>query len=251
MNKQTIIKKSHSIVDTQLAQAQKTIKPHAAKIYRELLSLANQPFKSVEFILGHTKPIVRAIAVYSADTRQQAEQLSINIYQAEKIKRKTLATLPTQALVSIQNMPLSQITEMYLPQALKEVLTLHELFAKRVKKAILESVEKGEHTNAAIVRLKQTLNGMGLSLQPTAYETITRTMIHSSFEEGRQAINNDPAVQDILKGYTYSATQDDRARPEHIEQDGKYADKNDPIIEEWRTLLQDYNCRCTLIEEWI
>jgi SPP1 gp7 family putative phage head morphogenesis protein len=253
VNLTTILSKTQNLQDKALLQTTKSLKSHATRLYLALLSIPNYPFKDANQILqSNAKPLAITIAQNSASIRQQAEQLSLQIVEPHlhKKKQQNLA-IAKSALISVQNRSITELTEMYLPSSLKEVDLLHDAFGKAIQRSITESIRSGEHTNSAIARMKETLNQLGLSLKSNAYETIARTELHKAFEDGRQSINDDPAIQSILLGYTYHAIQDSRTRPEHMQYDGVEVSKNDPLLITLRGLLDDYQCRCTLTESFI
>jgi hypothetical protein len=244
----------------------KSLKRTTNQLYIELLGLARNRSDSPEAILnGYTPTIAKKLATGSAITHQRAEQQALEIatphLKKAKAKKLTLsealggkllaslATKPQQTLISYKQRSLSELQQKYLPKALQETTKLHESFAKAIKKAIQQSVSTSSHTQESIQLLKESLGDIGLSMDNNRlYETIVRTELHSAYTQATLEFDNDPAIQEILWGYEFNSTLDERLRDSHEEENGKQAPKDDPIIDRWRELLAEYNCRCQLLQ---
>jgi SPP1 gp7 family putative phage head morphogenesis protein len=110
-------------------------------------------------------------------------------------------------------------------------------------RAVDKAVEQAVATS-----IRQTFDGMGLQApKPYRLEALYRTQLQTAYSAGRMQANRDPATQDILWGYEYSAVGDDRTRPNHAALDGTRLPKDSP---RWDTITppNGFNCRCVLIE---
>ena len=77
-------------------------------------------------------------------------------------------------------------------------------------------------------------------------ETIVRTNYMDALNQGRKAFFEDPALDDYVVAYQYSAILDDRVRPNHAWMDGKTYSVNNPIWKKWMP-PNGYNCRCMVV----
>ena len=100
----------------------------------------------------------------------------------------------------------------------------------------------------AVAYIRSRLGSAGLSLaRPYVIETIYRTAVQTAYSAGRMQANADPAIQEILWGYQYSAVMDDRTSDLCSRLDQLVRPKDDPV---WQTLTppNHYNCRSDLLE---
>lgn len=77
-------------------------------------------------------------------------------------------------------------------------------------------------------------------------ETIIRTNVNESMNEGRKAFFENPELNDYVVAYEYSAILDDRVRPNHACMDGRVYSVTSPVWDT-HTPPNGYNCRCVLI----
>ena len=109
-------------------------------------------------------------------------------------------------------------------------------------------VEQGMHAREGIAEMRKAFDNAGLTPRnPYLLETLVRTQVQTAYSAGRWNANQDPAIQEILWGYHYATTGDDRVRVHHEALDGTVLPKDDP---RWSTLWtpNGYSCRCETIE---
>ena len=103
-----------------------------------------------------------------------------------------------------------------------------------VEKATANAIREQLTTKSAVESIRAALDRQGVTLQrPYAIETIFRTTMQTAYSAGRWSANEDPAVQEILWGYEYSAVMDDRTTDLCSELDGMRRPKTDEV---WRRL---------------
>lgn len=89
--------------------------------------------------------------------------------------------------------------------------------------------------------------GFGEDVLPGHHiKTIVRDQIQLTYSAASAEFDHLEGVDDMIWGYEYSATGDDRVRPEHEAMDGMRLAKDDP---RWQTHRppNGHNCRCLLI----
>lgn len=117
-----------------------------------------------------------------------------------------------------------------------------------VEKATANAIRDRLTTGSAVEAIRAALDKQGVTLQrPYAIETIFRTTMQTAYSSGRWSANEDPAVQEIIWGYEYSAVMDDRTTDLCSELDGMRQPKGNAV---WRRLWppNHYNCRSQAIE---
>ena len=122
---------------------------------------------------------------------------------------------------------------------------------QKVNAALAEAAGSGLHVNAGVARLREAFDAAGMGDQSdAALQTLYRTQVQTAYSAGQWNANQDPAIQEILWGYTYTTVGDDRVRPTHAAMDGTRAPKDSPLWESWFPPC-GYNCRCTAIEIFV
>lgn len=119
---------------------------------------------------------------------------------------------------------------------------------KRAQKAVVATIESGVTLREGMANLRKAMVSAGAGPQkPYLLETLTRTQMQMAYSAGRLGANEDPAIQEILWGYTYVTAGDDRVRDEHAALDGVTLAKDDP---EWNSIMppNGFACRCSVIE---
>jgi len=115
------------------------------------------------------------------------------------------------------------------------------------QQAIAEITREGMHVREGMAHLGKRLDAAGVGVKPHLLETLARTQINLAHAAGQELANADPAIQEILWGYEYSAVGDDRTRPSHAALDGTRLPKGDPM---WMEIAppNGFQCRCKRIE---
>ena len=119
---------------------------------------------------------------------------------------------------------------------------------RRCQTAIRQITQEGMHVREGMAHLARGLENAGVGPQnPWLLETLVRTQVNLAYSAGQEIANSDPAIDEILWGYEYSATGDDRTRPNHAALDGTRLPKDDP---RWMEIAppNGFSCRCKRIE---
>lgn len=112
----------------------------------------------------------------------------------------------------------------------------------QLRAAIVESARQGESPHNFRKRLKPVIE-----LGKREAETILRTQTKQAYVAGLEKVLDDPDVKDEFGYVEYVATLDPRTRPAHLSMDGFVCARNDPAYRVLRFLLDEYNCRCSII----
>lgn len=86
---------------------------------------------------------------------------------------------------------------------------------KRVREAIAEDVAEGGTLAGFRERVGEALEASGAG--PAEVEAVYRTHVGRAYAAGQVAVLDSPAVRSAVPYLLYSATHDDRTRPEHLE----------------------------------
>ena len=113
---------------------------------------------------------------------------------------------------------------------------------ERLARELGESLAAGEGSVAWQERLSKVVD-----VTAAEAETIGRTYTHRAYHEGIDEVLSDPIVGDEFPYLLYETTGDSRTRETHRAMSGKVAYKDSPLAGEMRALVNEYNCRCTLI----
>jgi SPP1 gp7 family putative phage head morphogenesis protein len=102
--------------------------------------------------------------------------------------------------------------------------------------------------------IRDALNRAGVAApvegEPTrayAVERLIETQVVQTYEAGRGAVLDNPAVSAQVIGFTYRTMRDDRVRPTHRAMEGVSRPVDDPLWDVWRPPC-GFNCRCVLLE---
>lgn len=140
-----------------------------------------------------------------------------------------------------------ELNKQYDTQAFKILKDASKEINAKLAKSVDSLVTKGTPTGQAIKLLGKEFEKLGLTPKsPFQLETIFRTQASLAYSAGRWQADQDPDIQEILWGYKYVATGDDRVRPEHEALDGTTLPKDDPF---WNRFFppNGWNCRCQAI----
>lgn len=108
-------------------------------------------------------------------------------------------------------------------------------------------IGRGLALPSMIQELQAKFAALGLDpAQPFRLEAIARTKSQIVYNAGKYQEEQQPYIQDILWGYTYSTLRDTRVRDEHAPFEGVTLPKDDPF---WKTHYtpNGWNCRCSVI----
>jgi SPP1 gp7 family putative phage head morphogenesis protein len=127
---------------------------------------------------------------------------------------------------------------------------------EKIYNNIVVGLEKGWNwksfesaVNAQKIKYTGTVFGQDMTDQPLGanhLKTIFQNNMMRAYQEGAQALYDDPEVADAIWGYEYRAVGDDRTRPSHAALNGVVREKSDPFWLKY-TPPWDHNCRCDRI----
>jgi SPP1 gp7 family putative phage head morphogenesis protein len=130
----------------------------------------------------------------------------------------------------------------------EEILKISQTAEQRVQKALLQSIDEGEHIEGSVKRLEDAFRKSGLTPKNSfQLEGIVRTNMQIAYSGARWQADQQPEIADFLWGYKYVTVGDDRVRPNHAAMDGVTLPKDHPF---WQTNFppNGWACRCQAIE---
>ena len=144
----------------------------------------------------------------------------------------------------------AKLEKLYGDTAVKVTRGLGDALEAKAQEAAADIVKQGMHVQDAMQRMREAFDAAGATPQkPFLLETLVRTQIQTAYGAGRWNADQDPAVQEILWGYTYVTAGDDRVREEHAAMEGTCLPKDDPFWQvNWPP--NGFNCRCSTVEEF-
>lgn len=159
--------------------------------------------------------------------------------------------LAADAIAQRLNLSPSQQAEIVARAGSLAVTTAGELgnaALKRAEEIASDLIEKPLPTKQAVLYIRERMGALGITpAKPHAVETVYRTTVQIGYSAGRVRANEDPAIQEILWGYQFSATMDDRTTELCSSLDGMTRPKDDPVWNKYRP-PNHWNCRSDLIE---
>ena len=185
-----------------------------------------------------------------------AGRMNVLVDASEAIKRRRVKALDkiTDAVTFFRDRTvltpgqLEQLRITYSDAALDIARGFDETVGARLRKEVAISISEGETVKDGSARLGRAFDSMGLGDQVTQplMETLIRTQTRIAWSAGEWNADQDPAIQEILWGYTYSTVGDDRVRPSHALLDGTTLPKEDPI---WDSIMtpNGWSCRCQIL----
>lgn len=164
------------------------------------------------------------------------ENLALSVYDS------TLVALTRRLKLDV-----NFLKEKYGIQALRVVRGLSTKTETELQNFVSDLTRQGATAKEGIKLLKQKFADLGVAPKNDfQIETIFRTQTQLSYNAGKWLADQQPEMQEILWGYTYTTVGDDRVRLEHEKLDGVTLPKDDPFwISFWPP--NGYNCRCVAI----
>lgn len=136
-------------------------------------------------------------------------------------------------------------------QATARVVDAGNLIRSKVADAAAEAIRRGDSVRTGAAAIREAMTASGVTPQnPYLAETLYRTSLQESYAAARWQANQAPEIQEILWGYEFAATIDDRTTDGCIELDGVRRPKNDAL---WlrQSPPRHWNCRSQLIEIFV
>lgn len=148
------------------------------------------------------------------------------------------------------NIPVKQLAELnahFETTAITALSTASVYAERKIERALLTSLRKGDHVKEGIKRLDKAFAKAGIVPDNKGHlETLFRTQTKMAYSVGQYAAAQDQDIDEILWGYKYTTVGDDRVRATHAGMEGVELPKDDPVWDEWWT-PNGYNCRCQII----
>jgi SPP1 gp7 family putative phage head morphogenesis protein len=135
----------------------------------------------------------------------------------------------------------------FFPDALSIVSGFAANINQELQAFTADLVAQGLPTKSAIPLLEEKFAALGVSPKNSfSIENIIRTQTQITYNAAKYEEEQQPYIQDILWGYKYVTTGDERVRPEHASLDGVTLPKDDPF---WQRFYppNGWSCRCTAI----
>lgn len=142
---------------------------------------------------------------------------------------------------------IDDLQQQYNTQAFKILNDASDNINGKLRKVVDNLIQEGAPTGQAIKVLNKEFDKLGITTKNDfQLETIFRTQTQLTYSAGRWQADQDPDIQEILWGYKYVSTGDDRVREEHEALDGTLLPKDDPF---WLRFFppNGWNCRCQAI----
>lgn len=135
----------------------------------------------------------------------------------------------------------------FFPDALQIVTGFVDSVNSQLQSFTADLVAQGLPTKSAIPLLEEKFAALGVSPKNSfSIENIIRTQTQITYNAAKYEEEQQPYIQDILWGYKYVTTGDERVRPEHAVLDGVTLPKDDPF---WQRFYppNGWSCRCAAI----
>lgn len=160
---------------------------------------------------------------------------------SDSLYSKVLGLVEKRAEVDID-----ALQELYSTSALRVLEDASDEVEVDLRALIADLHAEGAHVGQAVSALEEEFERLGLDAEGPKLETIFRTQTAISYGAGRWMMDQDPDVQEILWGYKYVTTGDDRVRESHAELEGVTLPKDHPF---WESMWppNGWNCRCQVI----
>lgn len=135
----------------------------------------------------------------------------------------------------------------YMPQALALVTEYTTKINEELNTFTRDLIREG--LPVASMKQKLAARFAALGVSPTnsyQLENIARTQAQITYNAAKYKEEQEDFIQDILWGYKYVTTGDDRVRPEHAALEGTTLPKDDPF---WKRYYppNGWSCRCQVI----
>lgn len=168
------------------------------------------------------------------------------IHLAGTVFDETLSLM--QKRLALSDAELKKLSDKYADAAFRISDKMTKGLERKLYDQIIESVRNGDLQKDAVASLRGVFEKEGLAPWSNyKLEAVFRTQAQIGYAAGRYSAQQDPAVQDVLWGYEYSAIEDDRTTELCQELDGTKLPKDDPFWGRY-TPPNHYNCRSTVLE---
>jgi SPP1 gp7 family putative phage head morphogenesis protein len=141
-----------------------------------------------------------------------------------------------------------QLAEYFSQQATSRVVDAGQMFRSKVADAAANAVQSGLSVRSGASLIRDAMDAAGVTTtNPYLAETLYRTSLQESYAAARWQANQNPATQEILWGYEYAATLDDRTTELCADADGVRRPKGDVFWSRYAP-PNHWNCRSQIIE---
>jgi len=202
-----------------------------------------------EYLLRNMVPVTKAamLAAHLRGYKQSFVQAKPHLSKALKLSRFGVFDSTIEILRKQLSLDIDHLEAQYQTHALRVLQDVSTNVEKELRKAVNKLIERGAHQREALKELNEAFEAQGISPKNDyQLEAIFRTQSQMAYSAGRWQADQDPAIQEILWGYTYSTVGDDRVREEHDALDGVTLPKDDSFWQRYWT-PNGWNCRCQVI----
>jgi hypothetical protein len=189
-------------------------------------------------------PLMTDTLVYSYLRGYRSAVLSAEAHHKANTLELSVLTSSINALKKLLNIDVEKLETQFKIVGLRALRSATNKADKAVRAIITTLLESGTTVPNAVIALDDAFDVLGLSpAKSFALETMYRTAASVGFGAGSWAGYSDPAIQEILWGFDYSAIDDSRVRTNHWAANNVALPKDDPF---WQYMWppNGYNCRC-------
>lgn len=123
-----------------------------------------------------------------------------------------------------------QLARYFSQSATSMVVDAGGFVRSKIADAAQKAVDQGLNVRSGAALIREAMDASGVTTQnPYLAQTLYRTSLQETYAAARWQANQDPAVQDILWGYEFAATLDDRTTELCADLDGTRRPKADPF----------------------
>lgn len=194
---------------------------------------------SASMLAAFLQGVIRSKAIAARHSTRHGLSLAKTLRQ----QLDDLTNLSRYGKTELQN-----LADVLSKQATQRIVDAGSVVRSQVADAVAVSIKRGESVRTASPRIMQAMDASGMTAQnPYLAETLYRTSLQESYSAARWQTNQDPAIDEILWGYEYSATLDDRTTSLCSDLDGTRRAKGDAF---WLRYMppNHFNCRSIAVE---
>ncbi len=151
--------------------------------------------------------------------------------------------------VALTDGQFARLREAYDPPAIRLVRVASGQLERAIRRKMVTLTRVGSSARQGIVALREVFETEGFApAKDYTLEAIFRTETQTAYAAGRYAVQQDPAIDDILWGFEYAAITDDRVTEDIcLPMNGVVRRKSDPV---WERLTppNHWSCRSTVLE---
>jgi SPP1 gp7 family putative phage head morphogenesis protein len=213
----------------------------------QLRQIATAAFTAGRPLTGVREQLMRALIPQLRDAMLATHLVGVKTERSLLGLRLSVYDATLRVLGNLLNLDTRALQLQYQTQAIRISSEVGDKVERELRETMNDLIAEGAHVAEGKKVLGDAFNRLGLTAKSDyLLETVYRTQTQMAYGAGRWEADQDPAVQEILWGYTYTAVMDDRTRDSHAALDGVTLPKEHPL---WETIWppNGWNCRCAVI----